>query len=80
MTHIFQCKEYQMTSNMHEIIEVMKKTLQGINCPSQVMGPYLEMIQSISNDREVEMAGNICTIVAEAVEDQKRIGRQLMLR
>ena len=37
LTHIFQCKESQMTSTRHESIEVMKKTLQGINCPAQVM-------------------------------------------
>ena len=71
LTHIFQCKESQMASTRQESIEVMKKTLQGTNGPDQVMGPYLEMIQSISNDREVELTGNICLIVAEAVEDKK---------
>ena len=60
LTHIFQCKNLQMTQTRAECIEVIKKAFQITNFPAKVAGPFLEMAQCLSNNRDRIMREKIC--------------------
>ena len=58
----------------------MEKALQSTNVPKQVTEPFVEMIRSISADTDFQIPCHTCPKVAEAIDDQHRIGKHLMLR
>ena len=59
---------------------VMRVFLKGTQCPSQMSGHFLETLQCTCEGKEINLQSNLVQVVAEAIEDQKRIGKQLMLR
>ena len=80
LLHLFQCKDPQMEKTRTESIAIMKKILQSTNVPKQVAGPFLEMVHSLSTDKDITVTCHTCPMVAEAIEDQRQIGKYLMLR
>ena len=59
---------------------VMRAFLKSTQCPIQVSVPFMETVQCICEGKEKQVQSNPVLVVAEAIEDQKRIGKQLMLR
>ena len=59
---------------------VMRAFLKSTQCPIQVSVPFMETVQCICEGEEIKLQSNPVRIVAEAIEDQKRIGKHLMLR
>ena len=53
LTHLFQCRASQMVQIREKSIAVMKKALQSTNVPTQVAGPFLEMVQCVSDYRDM---------------------------
>ena len=80
LTHLFQCKAPKVVKVREESIAVMKKVLQSTNAPSQMTGPFLELVQNVSGDNDVTLTGQICPVVSEAIADQQKIGKHLMIR
>ena len=58
----------------------MTKILQSTNIPKQVAGTFVEMVHSLSTDKDITGTCHTCPMVAEAIEDQQTIGRYLMLQ
>ena len=58
----------------------MEKILQSTNVPKQVAEPFVEMVRSLSADKDFKIPCNTCPMVAEAIEDQQQIGKHLMIR
>ena len=69
-----------MEKTRRESITVMEKALRSTNVPNQVTEPFVEMIRNISADTDLQIPGHTCPKVAEAIEDQRHIGKHLMLR
>ena len=53
--------------------------MQSTNIPPHVTGPFFEMVQSVSNDREMTQKEQVCPVAAEAIEDQYNLGKHLLL-
>ena len=68
-----------MEKTRTESIAIMKKILQSTNVPTQVAGTFLELVQDFSGEKDVTLTGQICSMVAEAISDQHKIGKHLML-
>ena len=56
------------------------KTLRGIKCPDQVIRKFLEVLKCLCTGKEIEITDRVGKTIAGAIEDQKRIGKHLMLR
>ena len=67
-------------SERNECFGVMRAFLKGTQCPSQVSRPFLETLQCVCEGKEINLQCNPVQIVAKSIEDQKRIGKKLMLR
>ena len=67
LLHLFQCRDPQMEKTRTESIAIMKKILQSTNVPTQVAGPFVEMVQGLSDDKDVTLTCQTCPIVAEAI-------------
>ena len=80
LLHLFQCRYPQMEKTRTENIATMKKILQSTSVPTKVAGPFLEMVQSLSDDKDVTLTCQTCPMVVEAIADQQKIGKYLMLR
>ena len=63
-----------------ESFVVVMKTLQGIMCPDQVIRPFVEALICLSEGKDITITGSRGEKAAAAIEDQRRIGQQLMLR
>ena len=61
-------------------IALMQKILQGTNLPKQVADPFVETVQSLSTDKGITVTCHTCPMVAEAIENQRQIGKYLMLQ
>ena len=59
---------------------LVAKTLKGIKCPDQVICPFVETLRCLCEEEEIKIRGKIGKTTAAAIEDQKRIGKHLMLR
>ena len=60
-------------------MEVVSKTLKGIKCPDQVICPFVEALRCLCEGEEKKIMEKIGRTAAAAIEDQKRIGKHLML-
>ena len=69
-----------MISERNACFGVMKAFMKGMQCPSQVSKSFLQTLQCVCEVKEMNLQCSPVQIVAKAIEDQKRIGKQLMLR
>ena len=76
---MFQCKHKEVEKTWKESLEVIWKTLMGTNCPPQIISPFMEVIQSIVEDRDVEIDNQVCPTVVMAIRDQERLGKAFLL-
>ena len=63
-----------------ESLEIVIKTLHGIRCPDQVIRLFVEALRCLCEGKDIHIMGHIGRKVAAAIEDQRRIRQQLMLR
>ena len=80
LEHMYRCTSEAMTLERNAFFGVMRAFLKVTQCPSQVNGPFMETVQCICEWKEIHLQSNPVRVVVEAIEDQKRIGKQLMLR
>ena len=62
-----------------ESIAVMEKNLRSTNVPQQLAEPFVEMVRSLSADKDFTIPNHTCPMVAAAIEDQQQIGKNLSL-
>ena len=59
LLHMFQCKHKEVEKTWKESLEVIRKTLMGTNCPPHILSPFMEVIHSIVEDRDVEIDNQV---------------------
>ena len=79
LEHMYRCTSEAMNVERKACFGVMRAFLKIRQCPSQVSVPFMETVQCICEGKEIQIQSNPVRVVAEAIEDQKRIGKQLML-
>ena len=78
LEHIFACAKLQMKKVREECFEMTEKKLRSIQCPIEVEGTFIETLQCIFKGKDKKLRINPCQQVSEAIEDQKRMGLNLM--
>ena len=79
LLHLFQCRDPQMEKTRTESIAIMTKILQSTNVPKHVAGTFVEMVHSLSTDKDITLTSQKCPMVEEAIEDQQKLGKYLLL-
>ena len=77
---MFQCTHPRMEKVWEKFWNVMQDTQRGVQCPTQVITPFMECLKCISKRIEINHQKQQCMEIVEAIEDQWRIRMNLMLR